>query len=471
MPLNRFFDSRSLKGRLAAWVILPSILVIAVDLAVAYRNSEQIATLVQEQLLHGAASMISEQLMVVDDELVVSLPPAAFELLRTPFKDRVSYAIHKTGGRSGGALIAGDGELPAYQGEIGQKGEIFFLTRLRGEQVRAIAFSHVIPNSRTGDVVITQVVQTLRNHEAFRSDLLQSTIRRHLLLVALIVGVLAVAFRWILKPVVGFSDLLAARRPGSLERLDINDAPSELDPVIHAMNGYVQRLDDTLKSYESFVAETAHHLRNSFAVIGSQVNFAKRSASGDPAQQEALGAAQKTLDKGTHVINQLLTLAALDQKGKTEALVKRMPLVPVVTAVIEELAPLGFQKGIELGVESLDESVYVEATGRLLRELLTNLIGNAIQHMNRAGHVTVSVASSERQALLTVSDDGIGIPEQLREKVFERYFRIDDSSPDGSGLGMAIVKEICDTLGAQISLSTAAGGQGLRVDVGFPLSR
>ena len=85
--------------------------------------------------------------------------------------------------------------------------------------------------------------------------------------------------------------------------------------------------------------------------------------------------------------------------------------------------------------------------------------------------MTVSVVSGEREATLSVIDNGVGIPEALREKVFERFFRVDESNPDGSGLGMAIVKEICDALGARITLSSSAGGQGLRVDVRFPQAR
>ncbi|MFT3960526.1 MAG: HAMP domain-containing sensor histidine kinase [Propionivibrio sp.] len=237
------------------------------------------------------------------------------------------------------------------------------------------------------------------------------------------------------------------------------------------MNDYVQRLDRTLKSYEKFVADTAHHLRNSFAIIGTQVNFARRSAGADPVQQEVLRAVQKTLGKCTRIINQLLMLASLEQPRQGAAPAGKVPLVPVVTGVIEELAPLGQQKGIELGVESLDENAAVEAPARLLHELLTNLVGNAIQHMGRAGHVTVSVVAAGHETTLSVIDNGIGIPEALRGRVFERFFRVDEANPDGSGLGMAIVKEICDALGARITLSTPDGGQGLRVDVRFPSGR
>lgn len=466
MWLNKVFRLRSLKSRLALWVLFPLVLVIGIDLAVSFRGSDQIATLVQQQLLHGAAAMISEQLTLNEEEYEISVPPAAFDLLRNRLKDRVSYAIHD----SAGQLIAGDDQLPPFKGEIGPEGEEFFLKPLRGETVRVIAYSFVIPNSPRSDFVITQVAQTLRNHNEFRDDLLHSTIRRHFNLLAITVFFLVIAFRWMLRPLVEFSASLSERQPGSLEKMDENEAPTELRPVIHAMNDYVQRLESTLKSYEKFVANTAHHLRNSFAVITTQINFAKRSSSADPVQQEVLGAAQKALGKCTRVINQLLMLASLEQSKKTAGHRECVSLVPVITGVIEELAPVALQREVELGVDVLDERAIVEAPARLLQELLTNLVGNAIQHMKKAGHVTVSVASGGNTVTLSVIDDGVGIPVELREKVFERFFRIDESNPDGSGLGMAIVKEICDSLGATIVLGAPVNGSGLQVDIRFPLA-
>lgn len=464
MPLNRLFHLRSLKSRLAAWVILPSLLLIATDLFVSYRNSEQVATLIQQQLLHGAAAAISEQIAVSDDEYEISVPPAAFDLLKNRFKDRVFYAIHGADRQ----LLAGDDQLPPYEGDFGPDGEAFFLATVRGEAVRVIAYSYAVPNSPQDDTVITQVAQTLRNHDEFRDDLLQSTLRRHALLMAAMILFLAVALRWMLQPLVAFGGTLMARQPGSLEKLDEKEAPSELEPVIHAMNDYVRRLDYTLTSHEKFVANTAHHLRNAFAILATQVNFAKRSSTSDPVQQEVLRAVQKTLGKCTRVINQLLMLASLDQPKKPAMRADKVALATVVKNVVEEFAPLAQQRGIELGVELPDEDVVVSAQPRLMQELLANLVGNAIQHMGKQGQVTVTIASDEGETRLVVADDGVGIPEALREKVFERFFRIDESNPDGSGLGLAIVKEICDTLGARISLSAPDTGSGLTVTVRFP---
>ena len=465
MAATRNFRLRSLKSRLALWVIVPSALIFTIDLGFSYRSSEQIATLVQQQLLHGAAAMISEQLSANEGDYEISVPPAAFELLKNRYKDRVSYAIRGPDGQ----LIAGDEQVPAFEGKLAADGEEFFLAGLRGESVRIIAYSYVIPSSATGDAVITQVAQSLRGHNEFRDELWYSTVRRHLMLMSVTLAFLAMAFRWMLKPLVAFSNSLTQRQAGSLDPIDESEAPAELAPVIRAMNDYVRRLDHTLKSYGKFVADTAHHLRNSFAIIATQVNFARRSAGVDAPTNEVLGAVQKTLGKCTRVINQLLVLAALDQPGKLSEPAAPVCLASLVARAIEEHAPLAQQKQIELGVDVLDESVIIPVPRRFLQELIANLIGNAIQHMKKAGTVTLSVCADGQWGKLIVVDDGVGIPEDQREKVFERFYRLDESSPDGSGLGLAIVKEICDSLGASVALATPAGGSGLQVEVRFPL--
>ncbi len=455
---------RSLKSRLVVWVFLPIALIVAIDLIGTYHSTEQIATATQQQLLHGSAKMISEQLVYGDDGYEISVPPAAFELFESRFKDRVYFSVRSRDGQ----LIAGDDELAAYAAPLPVEEDRFFVTRLHGEVVRVIAYAHALPYSSTGDYAITQVAQTLHAHENFRQELFYSAIRRHLLLLTITVAVLAISLRWTLSPLMAFSRALHQRQSGSLEKLDDYNAPSELLPVIAALNEYVERLQRTLTSYEKFVANTAHQLRTSFAIIGSQLDFARRSRAPDEPPSEVLEAVQKTLGNCNRVINQLLVLAAIEQPpvGNDES----VRLAEIVMAVIDEMAPLAYPKGIELGVgesDDFDEKVRVAGPTRLLRELVGNLVDNAIAHMGRAGSVTISLRRDAERVMLSVADDGVGIPSELRDKVLERFFRIDASKGNGSGLGLAIVREICERLRATLALRTPPGGVGLQVDIGF----
>ncbi|MBS1228076.1 MAG: two-component system [Proteobacteria bacterium] len=464
MSLNDLIRLRSLKSRLIVWVFMPIALIVAVDLVGTYHSTEQIATTIQQQLLHGSAKMISEQLVFSDGGYEISVPPAAFELFENKFQDHVYFSVRSKDGK----LIAGDDELAAYEESLPIEEERYFVARLHGEVVRVIVFAHALPDSSTGDYAITQVAQTLLSHENFREGLFFSAIGRHLLLLAITIASLVISLKWTLSPLKEFSRELLQRQSGSLEKLDGYNAPSELDPVIRALNEYVERLNRTLSSYEKFVANTAHHLRTSFAIIASQINFAKRAKVHDQVQREVLDAIQKTLGDCTKVINQLLVLASIEQQDAASA--DDVQISEIIMAVIDEMAPLAYQKHIELGIDVFDDSVRVAAPARLLHELIANLIDNAIVHMGKAGEVVISLRRQTDHVLLSVTDDGVGIPPALQQKVLERFFRIDESRAGSSGLGLAIVKEICDRLKAQLSLHTPASGAGLQVDIRFPLS-
>lgn len=455
---------KSLKSRLALWVFLPTLLISIVDLITTYKSADNIATLVQEQLLKGAVRIISERLTVTDNAYEITIPPAAFELFANPYKDRVFYSVRS----QHGLLIAGNQELPAYQAPLQIEQEKYFLTTIRGEPVRVIAYAHALPNKSYTDYAITQVAQTLRSHDAFQRELFFLIMREHLLLLSIIVVALIIAFRWTLKPLMQFGEKLLARQPGSLEKLDERHAPNELRPVIFALNDYAARLDKSLSSYGQFVANTAHQLRTSFAIVTSQINFANRSGELNAEQKEVINAMQKTVLQGTKVINQLLMLATIEQHHSSLKSLPAVELADIIKSVIEELAPLAHQKNIDLGIDTLDEPSILHAPTQLLRELVSNLIDNAIQHIDEGGVITVSLLREQASLTLSVADNGPGIPLDERQKVFARFYRLNENKANSSGLGLAIVKEICDTLNATISLDFAENDRGLLVQVRFP---
>jgi len=456
----------SLKARLLLWVIVPTALISVVDLIVSYGNADHIATLAQDQLLKGASRIIAEQLEKVGGSYEINVPPAAFELFANEYHDRVYFAVRS----KSGLLIAGDSEVPVETGAMRVEEEKYGMSAIRGEPVRVVAYKQSIPSTDNDDYSVTQVAQTLRRHDAFRSELFLQTMRQHLVLLTIVALGLVVAFRWIVSPFLRFGAEMKKRQPGSLEKFDVKHVPTELLPVIAAMNDYVARLDNVLTSYEQFVTNTAHQLRTSFAVLTSQINFAHRDERTDPAQNEVLQAIRKTVRQSTRVVNQLLVLAAVEQNRHNRNRDKPIPLAGVIKAVMEELAVLAHQKQIDLGIDELDETPTVQASQTLLRELVSNLVDNAIQHIEPGGVVTVSCRQQGKAAMLRVVDNGPGIPEAERDKVFQRFYRLDDSKPNSSGLGLSIVKEICNGLGAEISLRSPESGSGLLAEVTFPVA-
>ena len=456
---------KSLKSRLILWLFLPTVIISAIDLIVTYDNTDTVATLMQQQLLKGSAKIISEQLVSINNSYEISIPPAAFELFANEYKDRVYFAVRS----KSGLLIDGDADLATYPDKLQIEQEKYFLSSMRGEPVRVIAFATVLPSTASGDYAITLVAQTLHSHSAFKQALFLLTIREHLILLSIVMAGLIVAFRWTLDPLIQFGEMLLQRQPGSLEKLEYTNVPVELKPVIFAMNEYVTRLDNTLSSYELFVANTAHQLRTSFAIITSQINFAQRNSELGPEQREMLKAIQKTVLQGTKVINQMLVLAAVEQNRLNPNNNNSIQVAEIIKSALDELALLALQKNIELGIDILDETILVSAPNFLLRELIYNLIDNAIQHMKQEGMVTISLQRKNNLVVMSVVDNGPGIPVAERQRVFERFYRLDQTKPNSSGLGLSIVKEICDSLKADITLNTPENGIGLQVDVAFPI--
>ncbi|MFZ6850174.1 sensor histidine kinase [Undibacterium sp. RuRC25W] len=455
----------SLKTQLALWVFLPVVLISLLDLLMGYRDADRVATIVQEQLLKGSAKTISEQLEKVDDHYEISIPPAAFELFASDYKDHIYFTVRSGDGR----LVAGNEELLPYIGTLQLEQGQYYLSTIRGEPVRVIAYEQILANGIGNETSMTQVAQTLNTHHAFRRSLFGRTIRDHSILLVIVLLGLTIALRWMMQPLVQFGRRLMQRPTGSLESLSVDDSPSELQPVIFAINDYVDRLNKTLTSYEQFVANTAHQLRTSFSIINSQVDFAQRNSSSDTQQQQVLGDIKSTIAQGTKVINQLLILAAAEQNLANANTGKMLNVAEIVKQVVVDMALLAQQRALDLGIDTLDENIMLRASPNLLRELIANLVDNAIQHIQPGGMITLSLEIEHTVALLKVVDNGPGIAPDNRERVFERFYRINEKKSNSSGLGLSIAKSICDSLSATIVLNTPEHGSGLQVEVRFPL--
>jgi signal transduction histidine kinase len=191
-----------------------------------------------------------------------------------------------------------------------------------------------------------------------------------------------------------------------------------------------------------------------------------------PEHKALLAAMQNTTVQGTKVINQLLILASIEQ-GRQHASLDQAPacsvLSEIVTSVIEELAPLAQRCDVELGLDASDEGLVLAAPSHLVREITFNLIDNAIKHMDGAGSVSVRIQRAGNFALLRIVDTGPGIAPVHLDRVFERFYRADPGKPNSFGLGLSIVKEICDSLKGEIRMGAGEQGTGLQVDIRLPL--
>jgi two-component system sensor histidine kinase TctE len=185
--------------------------------------------------------------------------------------------------------------------------------------------------------------------------------------------------------------------------------------------------------------------------------------------REALTHVERLSAGTARAAGQLLALARAQAPGELLGAAKPLDLSELVRDEVAARVPAALSQHADLGYSGPAHGVWVLGDAALLRELLGNLIHNALRYGRRDGVVTVSVQRDEQgEMVLSVADDGIGVPSHLWPRLGERFFRVDGDRRDGSGLGLAIVREIAECHGASVDFGVGLNQRGLRVEVRFP---
>jgi two-component system OmpR family sensor kinase len=268
-----------------------------------------------------------------------------------------------------------------------------------------------------------------------------------------------------LRPLDRIASALGRRTPDSLAALSQDGLPSEIVPLVQALNDLLARLARALESQKAFVADAAHELRTPLTAVQLQIQLAERAKT-EEERKTAFAQLKQGQTRAAHLVQQLLTLAR-QEPGVAAQPHSAVDLAEVMRLVVSEHAALAAERNIDLGV-SHQEEARIAGDFEALRVMLGNLIDNALRYTPPGGTVDVALQLREGATVLEVSDTGPGIPEADRERVFDRFYRREIDRASGSGLGLAIVKNIADRHHAGILLQDRETGPGLRVCVSFP---
>ncbi len=313
--------------------------------------------------------------------------------------------------------------------------------------------------------VTVQVAQPMRVRQELAARAALRTLAPFLLLLPLL-GMLV----WIivgrgLRPLEAVAGAVKARTAAALHPLPEQGLPEEVRPLVTALNDLLGRLGRALEIQRQFVADAAHELRTPLTALRLQIQLAERTRSAEE-RVSAFASVKQGLERVTHAVEQLLTLARQEPEA-AERPFEPVELVDLARLVIAERAPLAEEKAIDLGM-SRSETVAVQGDREGLRVMLANLVDNAVRHTPHGGRVDVSAYGDGGAAVIEVVDNGPGIPPQDRERVFDRFFRREETGDSGSGLGLAIVKKVVERHRARITLGAGADGRGLTVRIVFP---
>ncbi|MFM0321656.1 ATP-binding protein [Caballeronia glebae] len=271
-----------------------------------------------------------------------------------------------------------------------------------------------------------------------------------------------------LAPLQRVTRALDTRHPEALDPLSDRRLPQEVRPVVRALNALLSRLSAALDTQKAFVADAAHELRTPLAAVQIQAQLVAR-AQDDGTRREALKDLHEGIARATRLAEQLLALARSEPDGK--AAFAALDLAALLESCVRGCVLVAQERGVDLGIEASEPATVVGEPDSL-RVMFNNLIDNATKYTPKGGRVDVCLKTNEGHPVVEISDTGPGIPQEERERVFDRFYRVGEGAQrartdvSGSGLGLAIVKRIAEQHGVTVTLAESDAG-GLKVVVTF----
>ena len=403
-----------------------------------------------DRTLLASAKAIGELLDIEGDgpaaRLRAQVPYSALEAFEADNRSRMSYRISDAHGR----WVDGAEDLRAWTGTLPNQGPYaalvdFYDDTFRGDPVRVAVLLQPVASRRERTMAMVQVAETLELRRTLARQILIDTLQRQAILITVITAVVLVVVQRVTSPVRRLSSQLQERQEDDLTPLDASELPREISPLTEATNQVMQRLQHLLDHQKRFVRDAAHQLRTPLAVLKVQVQSALR---GDAPPTEALQEIQTTVDRATQLANQMLSLAKVEQVKQQQDFAPMDWAEPLRTVALD-LAPLIADKDLDFEIRT--QPCRVLAHEWMLREMVRNLLHNAIRLTPAGRALRVSLGVQQGMAELVVADSGPGISDELRQRLFQPFAA--GHAHSGSGLGLTITREMVRALGGSIQLN------------------
>jgi two-component system sensor histidine kinase TctE len=452
----------TLKRKLLAWLLGPLFGLLILDTFISYSVSLNFSNQAYDRSLQEVAREISVYLKSSEAGPTLGIPAAVERILFVDQEDRLFYKVSTEAGK----LVGGEPAIRHPAAALKGAAPVFYDDILHGEPVRVIASWMPFHGSGSRDMIIVQVAETLHKRDRLARGILTSVVLPQLLLITLATVTVYFAIERSLLPLKPLQLAVSNRSHLDLSPIEIKNAPGEVRPLVEEVNELMSRLGKTLELQNRFIADAAHQLKTPVAGIKAQIELALRE--NDKATlQRSVAQLYVSADRLSRLVAQLLSLAR-NEPGAISAMQMRiLDLNALALETTMEWVPEALKRNVDLGFESAGAAVLIDGDPDRLRELINNLIDNAVRYSQDGGHATVKVTHGE-QPQLSVSDDGPRIPVEERKRIFERFHRLLGTHTDGSGLGLAIVSEIAALHNAHITLEEDLDGIGNTFTVFFP---
>lgn len=451
-------SQHSLFGEILDWMLMPLLLIWPVSIGVTYLIATSIANEPFDRALEDRVTVIAQQVKEVNGEVSAELPYSARDILRADDVDNVYFQVRGAQRQ----MVSGDTDIPLPDEE---DKPIPWSVMLRDAQMRntevRVAYLYVNlqpirvarPGAEGPHYALVQVAETLEKRRQLANQIIKGVILPEFIILPIALTLLWFALVRGLSPLATLQDHIRSRRSDDLSPIDSRVVPEEISPLVRSLNDMLARLSQSIHSQKRFIADAAHQMKTPLAGMRMQSELAMRQTSREEIQR-SLEQLSKSSESATRLVNQLLALARAENDSPQTTSLQPTDLRALARDTVQDWFQTALARQIDLGFEEDERELVVQGNATMLREMLNNLIDNALRYTQVGGRVTISVRADQKRnnVLLEVEDNGPGIASMEREQVFERFYRILGSDVEGSGLGLAIVREIAQRHAARIDL-------------------
>lgn len=452
----------SMRRALSLWLLLPLMGLVPLAATLLYVVTVRPMLDALDHDLRGTALALADLIVVDRGQVSLPLSEQTARALMTDVDDTILFVVSDPHGR----VLTGDADL-ARSGPAPIAGKWqFFDDTLHGRSVRVAEYGAPCGDAGSQASCLIRVAESAAKREVAKRRVLVGAGSTMLLLAVALVLLARGAIAQGLGPLHRLSGDLESRSLGYLEAVNTAEVPSELVPVVMALNRLLDRLDVASRAQQAFLADAAHQLRTPLTALRTETELALLEPH-PPELEATLNRVREGATRAARLANQLLALAQAEHAMHAMHATPPQPenLEKVATDVAQDWVRPALDAGIDLGYEL--EPAWVMGRAHLLRELLGNLVHNAIAYAGRGARVTVRTSVRQGQAVLEVEDTGPGISEADRQRVWERFQRGDKAPGSGSGLGLSIVRDIAAGHEASIEMRPGAHGLGLMLRLTF----
>ncbi len=454
----------SLRKKLLVLLVPPLLILILIASSILFRFAIVEQRDAFDNALYDSAYSIYQLIQKSDDSIEnLSLPKNEKQFILNDQSDVIFYNVVGTDGK----LLNGDsdgGLMPQIKEQTSNPN--FRDGIVHNLNVRIVSTLVSIQKNGVELPVYIQVAETLNKREALASNVLIDIIVPQLLLVLFTIIIIWFGVERGLQPLFDLQAAVSKRSYLDLSSIEMPDVPTEVMILVNSVNSLMRQLESVLSAQNRFIADAAHQLRTPLAGAHAQLELALLES--DPDQhQELLERVSTSMERLSHTITQLLSLARNQQDASHNIVMSRVNLNKIAQEVTTDMVPTAIKKGLDLGFEADTQSTIILGDSKRLKEMLYNLVDNALLYTPAGGKVTVKVQHEAGEIVLSVIDNGPGIPKSEREKVFERFHRVIGTGQEGSGLGLAIVMEIAQLHQANVEIADEPRKKGLNIQVSF----